>query len=467
LGLPLALLCLCLFGWNFLAFAHDTSGVAAWRYLDVSTSPFTTPLALHFVLMFAGEARRLRWILRVLYAAAAALSLASLSAFVSAWGRGFAGSETWAMLHIVLAIAGVGLAVWTMVHHLRQATTAAEKMRARLVLVALLVGGAVASTELWADAGLDVPKLGNVGTLVVASVLTLVALRLRLFDENPGFVAGLVALGIATSAVFGYLSIFNFLAANSAAAVLGTILVTIAFVIALRSPVGALATQRAHRQRLALLGRLSAQMAHDLKTPLTSIKGAAQFLQEERAQGRSVDDQGEFLTLLVEESDRLSRLVDKYRRLSKMEPERSPEQLNDLVRRAAALPGLSAPSEAVVLSTELAGDLPPCPVDADLVLIALENLVRNAYAAMPEGGEVTLRTERTEDGALIAVTDTGSGMNARLRERAFDEFFTTKATGSGLGLAFVRRLVEAHGGRVALESEPDHGTEVRLYFPVD
>jgi signal transduction histidine kinase len=97
----------------------------------------------------------------------------------------------------------------------------------------------------------------------------------------------------------------------------------------------------------------------------------------------------------------------------------------------------------------------------------LENLVRNAMEAMPDGGTVTVRTARSgAESVLLSVADTGCGMDARTRERAFDDFFTTKALGSGLGLAFVRRVVEAHGGRVSLESEQGRGTLVSVRLPV-
>ena len=100
---------------------------------------------------------------------------------------------------------------------------------------------------------------------------------------------------------------------------------------------------------------------------------------------------------------------------------------------------------------------------------ALENLVRNALEAMPDGGTLVVRTERAAStdatGVVISVEDAGAGMDARTRERAFDDFYTTKATGSGLGLAFVRRVAEAHGGEVSLTSRVGVGTVVRMRLP--
>ena len=125
------------------------------------------------------------------------------------------------------------------------------------------------------------------------------------------------------------------------------------------------------------------------------------------------------------------------------------------------------------MNVELAEGLPPCRADREMLSRVLENLVRNAMEAMPDGGTVTVRTARSGGGAreagasvVLSVEDTGCGMDARTRERAFDDFFTTKATGSGLGLAFVHRVVEAHGGQLSLESEQGRGTVVSVRLPV-
>jgi signal transduction histidine kinase len=137
-----------------------------------------------------------------------------------------------------------------------------------------------------------------------------------------------------------------------------------------------------------------------------------------------------------------------------------------MVKTVLALEPFAA-TDAVTISSELAGDLPRCELDSDLVSNALENVIKNAFEAMPKGGNITVRTARADGspGVVVSVEDRGDGMDARKVERAFDQFWTTKATGSGLGLAFVRRVAEAHGGAVSLRSKVGVGTVVEIRLP--
>jgi two-component system, NtrC family, sensor histidine kinase HydH len=226
---------------------------------------------------------------------------------------------------------------------------------------------------------------------------------------------------------------------------------------------------QARVSRLMALGRWSAYMAHDLKNPLAALKGAAQFLLQERALGRSIDDQREFLELLVIESDRLSRLVDHYQRFGGSGVVKERTALNELVRRSLAAEGGRMPG-GMSVRLDLQEDLPDCPLDRELFSVALENLLRNALEAMRDGGTLTLRTalarSRAVDASIVvAVEDTGQGMSPRHVAWAFDELFSTKQGGRGLGLALVKHVVDAHGGRVEIASHLGEGTRVALHLP--
>jgi signal transduction histidine kinase len=201
-------------------------------------------------------------------------------------------------------------------------------------------------------------------------------------------------------------------------------------------------------------------MAHDAKNPLAAIRGAAQFLQQERAEGRSIDEQAVFVDLIVEQTERLERVLQDYQRLGRAEAQRAPVGLRTLLTELAE--AQRAASSAHTIEVEAAEDL-AWSLDRDLVLGALENLVRNAREATPDGGRLVLRARRDGPRTLaLEVDDDGPGMDVRTREQAFDDFFTTKATGSGLGLAFVGRVASAHGGTARVEALSPRGTRVVL-----
>jgi signal transduction histidine kinase len=151
--------------------------------------------------------------------------------------------------------------------------------------------------------------------------------------------------------------------------------------------------------------------------------------------------------------------------MGRVEPVRATVDIGALVTEVMDAQAFAAPK--VEVRVDVGEELPACSADADLVRRALENVVQNAVEAMPDGGILTVRARAASGpaGVVLSVADEGGGLDARTRERAFDEFFTTKAGGSGLGLGFVRRVVEAHGGTVALAGREGRGTVVELTLP--
>jgi two-component system sensor histidine kinase HydH len=467
LAMPLALLSVSLFSWHFCSLAYAVSRHIQWRWLALAAAPIITPIAVHLVLSFVGRRRSLSWLMYLHYAVFGLFSLNSLLAFILPASRDFVGSPTWAAMLTGLIVPALALVLIFLRIHQNRAVDPSEQARARLLLMAFVLLAALSSTELAHLFGFDVPHLGAVGSLFCNAMLAFVVLRFRLFGRDLSSTAALSALALAALAVLAYLAVFRFLESNTSLLTVGTVTVTLALLALSRRVLVAWAVQRERLRRLATLGRFSAQMAHDLKNPLAALKGAAQYLKEEHAQGRSLADKGEFIDLIVDQIDRLHRVVDQYQRLGRVEPVLQPLKLNELVRSVLALQHFASSSK-VRVQAELADGLPECLLDRDLIAGALENMVRNAFEAMPRGGTVTVRTGKADDGmggVFISVEDTGEGMDARTRERALDDFYTTKPGGTGMGLAFVRRVVEAHGGSLALESREGWGTMVQLTFP--
>jgi signal transduction histidine kinase len=464
LALPLSVLSIALATWNFADFALARSGESGWRLITTAAALMSAPSALHFVLTFVGERRRMAAVVYGAYGVFGALAAAALAGLGSARVAGWVAWRGFALVALGLAAPLLVWSFWRLALHQRREARSSERARAGLLLTGLLLLLALLGTDLCAALGLDVPRLGNLGTLLGLPVMAGVSLRLRLFEQELSSRTALYALLLAAVGVMAYLAVFRLFAAEAGALVVGTSAITFALLAATRRGVSSLTAQRERLEHLATLGRFSAQMAHDLKNPIAALKGAAQYLKEEHARGRPWDDKGDFLDLLLEQVERLDRVVGTYQRLGRVEPLLQPLEVNQLVSSVLSLQAFAGRPD-VALRLELAPQLPRCPGDWDLLANALENLVRNAFEAMPRGGTLTVRTAAEGESVVLSVEDSGEGMDARTRERAFDDFFTTKATGSGLGLAFVRRVVEAHGGRVALTSQEGRGTVVRLHLP--
>jgi signal transduction histidine kinase len=119
-----------------------------------------------------------------------------------------------------------------------------------------------------------------------------------------------------------------------------------------------------------------------------------------------------------------------------------------------------------VIRTHFAADLPAVRIDIDLFKQAVLNLVLNSQHAMPSGGELILTTRREDPWIVLDVIDTGVGMTEEVRARIFDAFFSTRPGGSGLGLPTTRKIIEAHGGTIHVQSEPDKGSQFTIRLPV-
>ena len=470
LATPLMILSIDLCAWNFAQLGYYRSGRLEWHLLDMVASPLGIALTFQFMLRFLGRSRQLRGVLAtvfVYYGALAAIAALGIG-YLPARRLALSPAWSWAWLAGVVPLSMV--IVTLLVVHLRRVGSIEERNRTQLLLAAVVAISPLAQSEVWADLGFAVPRLGSVGIFTFNAILLIAVLRFRLFDRKLSGATALSATVLAALGALAYLSVFHAAGNSAALLVFGTVAVTLILLAAARLASDTVISRRDQLVRFATLGRMSTQMAHDLKNPLAALKGAAQLLREERLQGRSIDDKVEFLDLLVEQSDRLQVAIEKYQRLGRIEAVRTPVQVNELVRGLVALRTLGGGHE-IHVRTDLAGDLPACLLDRELVAGALENLLQNAVEASPSSRPVIVRTAvataRHARGVLLSVEDQGVGMSARTRQWALDDFFTTKTKGSGLGLPFVRRVAEAHGGEVTLVSKEGAGTTVRLFLPVD
>ncbi len=218
-------------------------------------------------------------------------------------------------------------------------------------------------------------------------------------------------------------------------------------------------------ERLAALGELSAVMAHEVRNPLGVIFNSLATLKRLYP---SSGDAAMLLTMVEEEADRLNRIVGDLLDFARpFELSRQPIDVEPLVRGAVEAAQRNFPHSAVRLAIEVQPKIPPVVVDGQLVRQALVNLIVNALQAMPKAGTIVVRAA-TDRGALVfTIVDQGTGLASTAAERMFQPFFTTKATGTGLGLAVVKRIVDAHQGEVSAQSNlPGPGTTFVVRLPL-
>lgn len=214
------------------------------------------------------------------------------------------------------------------------------------------------------------------------------------------------------------------------------------------------------QSRLALLGEIAANVAHEVRTPLSTLKTSAQLLARRELPPAQ---QRELAAAVTEEVDRLNVVVTDLVDLARPKPmSYRRESLPDIVQRAEAFFAPVARKQRVVVDVEIEPDLPRFYGSADQIYQVVLNLVHNALQAVPSGGGIVVRCRRESEWIALEVQDDGPGFAPEILAKAFTRFCTTKPDGTGLGLAVSRRIVEEHGGTIVAENVPGGGARVRL-----
>lgn len=227
------------------------------------------------------------------------------------------------------------------------------------------------------------------------------------------------------------------------------------------------ATERL-QSRYAEIAAMAGALAHEIRNPLSTISLNLELAVEDLGEGESARDQRILrkVRTVQRECDRLSQLLDDFLRFARAgELDLERVDLNAVLEEFIEFFRAEAQAGRVELSPHLATDLPPVRIDRDLFRQVLLNLARNSREAMPAGGVIEVLTGVREGRVEVVLIDNGPGMTPEILGKVFEVFFSTKPNGTGLGLPTVRRIVEAHGGMMQIESEPGRGTRVTLSLP--
>ena len=226
--------------------------------------------------------------------------------------------------------------------------------------------------------------------------------------------------------------------------------------------------QTIESERLNALTLLAAGVAHELGNPLNSLNIHLQLIERQiqKFNGAEQTEMQDSLEIARAEVNRLDSIVTQF--LRAVRPTRAqlhPENINSIVEEAVRFLTPEIKDRDIVVEQELRSDLPLLQLDRDQMKQAFYNVIKNSFEAMKRRGILRIRTDMDQSHVVVTFTDTGGGISAGNLSHVFEPYFTTKPSGTGLGLLIVRRIVREHGGELAVESSEKKGVTVSIRLP--
>lgn len=218
--------------------------------------------------------------------------------------------------------------------------------------------------------------------------------------------------------------------------------------------------------RLASIGRLAAGVAHEIRNPLSSIKGFATYFGERY---KDIPEDKDTAKIMVNEVERLNRVISQLLEFARpLDIKKGAVDIKTIINHSAKMIERDAAEKDIKVQVEIPQGIPFISIDSDRINQVFLNLFLNSIEAMDSGGElsVTVNYEATTKIMKITVKDTGKGIDPDELGNIFDPYFTTKQSGTGLGLAIVHRIIESHNGEIKVESTPGKGTSVIIALPI-
>lgn len=218
-----------------------------------------------------------------------------------------------------------------------------------------------------------------------------------------------------------------------------------------------------HRQdKLAAVGQLAAGVAHEIRNPLTSMKGYAEFLQLDEKEPERI----EFLNIILDEIERVNTIVEDFMVLAKpKDVELEEKNIVSIIKNVVSLLEFEARKNHICIHLDYDQDIIQILCDENRLKQVFLNIMKNGIEAMPSGGDLHVRMRIHENNVHISIEDTGVGIPKDKLKKLGEPFFTTKKNGNGLGLMISFKIIENHNGKVFVESEPNKGTTFNIFLP--
>ncbi|HSQ78543.1 MAG TPA: ATP-binding protein [Nitrospirota bacterium] len=390
--------------WNTGIFLRFYTGRGVWGYFALIGTPMLPAFLFHMTNVLLKNERGNAWI-PLAYIFSGFLSLCALLAVYSPPFKAFADSVYRYFYYLVLLLPFVIVSIIMMLRALSRTATGIEKSQIRYLLVAMIIGAALGVTDLIWIFGSPLPRMGLAGSAIFSTILI--------------------------TGIFKNRKAYDILAQM--------------------------------QRNLDDLGEMAAGIAHELRNPLSSIKGAVSLL----AAGPEEEpppDAREYIELIREEVARLDGILLNFQHLTKpIAVQKVTVSLNEIIRKTIRLAEIGEPSLNVKI--ELADDLPHVQADDSMLKQVFLNLVKNAAEACAGRGELAIRTGADRQGVTISFRDNGEGIPPHALARIFEPFFTTKRSGMGMGLALSQRIIEAHGGRIEAKNAEPTGAAFTIFLP--
>jgi len=226
--------------------------------------------------------------------------------------------------------------------------------------------------------------------------------------------------------------------------------------------------QTIESERFNALTLLAAGVAHEIGNPLNSLNIHLQLIERaaRRLDGAERTDLQESIDVSRAEINRLDSIISQFlRAIRPTRPQLRPENVNAIVEESVRFFAPEIKDRDIVVEQELRSDLPLIDLDRDQMKQAFYNVIKNSFEAMKARGILRIRTDKDDSHVIVRFSDSGGGMSAENLSRVFEPYFTTKSSGSGLGLLIVRRIVREHGGELSIESNEGKGLTVTIRLP--
>jgi signal transduction histidine kinase len=363
-------------------------------------------LMFHWIsILVTPEQKSTAWIVPAYFFSgifAASSPLAMLDARVQ-W---FVDSALWNILYLILLGPFLLIGMIMVLNGIKLSASQNEKSRLCYIFIAVIIGIFTGLTDLVQLLKVPVPALGHLGCLVYSSVL---------------------AIG-----VYKHRTYYDLLAQM--------------------------------RMKLEILNEMASSIAHEIRNPLSSVKGAANLLSDHLKEKSSPEDI-EYFTIIKDEIERLNTILTNYQFFTKpLQIEKELVSINEIIRKTVKLAEIGTLPIKIYL--DLSEDLRMIRADAVSMKQVFLNLIKNASDACDPDGELIIKTEHIHPWAKISFSDNGMGIPSESLNRIFEPFFTTKSKGMGMGLPICKRIIQIHGGQIEVNNILPKGTRFSILLPI-